>query len=713
MFDDDKPVKDFGFAGRSKTRGVIDKLGGQGEFRTGYALTPNGWVMLKTHGGLPRTYPTQLSTRPIEEEEIVPDYHIFQVTTRAEMDWPATPIATTATMSHWVSKDPRIDLEELSTTAKGDCEWFGASPHVVTWFGLNSSGRQASSLFYWRMTSLSRHKPLAHSSRRQIQREAVWVDGEKWFDLPLNRAPLCAAMAGELLRVIAVDQTAFGVTAAFAKDGTGGTNLAEISGSPLYLYEGTKDAMTMMRTVTFDLGTGTGYVFLQSLFFSPDGEKAAGIIGITGYGSSLDQRIVEVSFADGGIPVFKKSCRYAESYLRDDDDNWIYQLPTGLPADDGSYLRPFTTDGRPVVSANHQLFGPLYWLDKTKVAVAVEYRHSDGKLCVLNRRYIKRYGPDHVQLSDFELIPDEFEHLETGEIFDENISAFVEACIAVGNTPPAQPYSNIVAPNRTKPRGEADDPYWPYWGGGAFPGTSRTDGIVGYERQDYVWATKKKYTHYLDINREAEGIQYRLEDIDGNPLSGNYSSRSSDVYTMRFVTKETTYEGGITSSTVEHSMTGPFGTTTYTQTHVSVETEGSTETTLLDTMIVNRSESEDGYDIVAADLRKGVYVLDTPSGRQVVSGFPANNIANDLTLRLPPGFPEDEEEDMLLQILDLEKPYFGIEHMTLYKSGNHLVFSMQDVWSGGTSLAHWSPSSGISAISTGAPHEAPIYFRSA
>lgn len=705
MFDDDKPVKDFGFAGRSKTRGVLDKLGGQGEFRTGYALTPNGWVMLKTHGGLPRTYPTQLSTRPIEEEEIIPDYHIFQVTTRADMDWPATPIATTATMNYWASKDPRIDLEEVSTTAKGDCEWFGASPRVVTWFGLNSSGRQASSLFYWRMTTLSRHKPLAHSSRRQIQREAVWVDGEKWFDLPLNRAPLCAAMAGDLLRVIAIDQTAFATTAAFAKDGTGGTNLAEISGSVLYLYEGTKDAMTMMRTVTFDLGSGTGYIFLQSLFFSPDGEKAAGIIGITGYGSSLDQRIVEVSFSDGGIPVFKKSCRYSESGWIDEYENWRYTFPTGLPVDDGNYVRQFGKHG-----TSPGGFRPSYGVTKTKVAVAVEYRHSDGKLCVLNRKYVTATGPEYIQMSDFEglITPDEFEYLATGEIYDNNLEAHTEACIAAGITPTTA--GLIEAPNRPLPGNDLTGRY----GAGAYPGsTSTPPGVyVSFERQDYVWIIKRRREHFVYDWRIAKDIHYELEDIDGNSLSEKYSSRTSNVYSLRLEEQTVEYGHEIITEPQDLAAIGPNGTFPYTVTNVFIRS-GEDSFSSTSTTIIDKEETEDGHDIIAADLRKGIYVLKTPSGRQVVSGFPTHNSGNVIAAKLPPGFPEGEEEDMLLQITDLEKPYFGIEHMTLYKSGNHLVFSMQDVWSGGTSLAHWSPSAGISSISTGAPHEAPIYFRSA
>lgn len=50
-------VKDFANMGRTLARKTLDNLGGPDQFRTKIVQTPNGPVRVRTHGGLPRSYP--------------------------------------------------------------------------------------------------------------------------------------------------------------------------------------------------------------------------------------------------------------------------------------------------------------------------------------------------------------------------------------------------------------------------------------------------------------------------------------------------------------------------------------------------------------------------------------------------------------------------------------------------------------------------------
>lgn len=696
MFDDNPFVKDFGNVGKRDSGRVIEKLGDANGCRTGYSWTPDGWVRLQTHGGVPRTYPVTMNVK-MDDVPPIPDHYIFQMLPRVEIGWPSSPIATTAELLYQSSKDPAIVVEETETNAKGDCEWFGASPRVVTWFGLNSSGRQASSMFYWRMSTLSRHKPVAHSVRREIQREAVWVDGEKWFDLPLNRAPVCAAMCGDLLRVIAIDQTLAGTTTEFSNGGSSGTNLAEIISSPLYLYEGTQDAMTMMRTVTFDLGSHSGYMFLQSFFFSQDGEKAVGIIGIKTGAKTVEPRIIEVAFGSGAETVNKSAVQTLG--VESGELVWEITRPTGLPS--GGDVVIASASGDP--SGTTTPFNTIS-ASGIQYAVAAEYRHSDGKLVFLYRKEFSVYGDPITQEYASTLVKDfEYYRLDTGDICDSNHDSIVAAYAAKGQTAP-EDYGI-----RTGLPGYGDGTPS---GGGSY-GWSPTGG-TSYSRRDYVWGVKKQYSNSLSGSRALEDVHYVVKDVDGNELSDFFSKQKSLVHTRVCdtdsyngfpsdpfsVVPTTLYTGGTPNIAFGMDLV------TFTDTGWVNGAGSSGGMTLIDV-----DESADDFDILACDLRTDTYVVKTPSGRNVIRGFPSNKSGNwtpgilDWTTKTAP------EDVSSLTISDLDTPFFGIENMASYLGGGHIVFSSTDIWSGGTLLSHWSPSAGISAISTSGQYEAPIYFR--
>lgn len=56
-------VKDFAKIGRALSRKTLDNLGGPDQFRTKIVQTPNGPARVRTHGGLPRSYPMGSSGR--------------------------------------------------------------------------------------------------------------------------------------------------------------------------------------------------------------------------------------------------------------------------------------------------------------------------------------------------------------------------------------------------------------------------------------------------------------------------------------------------------------------------------------------------------------------------------------------------------------------------------------------------------------------------
>lgn len=697
MFDDKDPfVKDFGFAGRDRTRRALEKLGGADDFRSGYIWTPNGWVLMRTHGGLPRTYPVDL--KPVEEEEVIPDYHVFQVATLVDIAWPATPFATTWTGDHWLSNDPKIVLTEETVTARGNCEWFGYSTHVVTWFGLNSSGRQASTTFFHKRSGFSRYWSLPHALRATTQREAVWVDGEKWFDLPTNRAPMCAAMCGDLLRVIAVDTSSFaGAHARFAKDGTAGNNVAEETNGLLYLYEGTADSMIMMRTVTIDSGPYNLYTFLQSFFFSPDGEKAVGIVGIKeGMTVTVTPRIIEIVFSTGEKSINRIGVQTVGTEYGDLE--WEIKRPTGLP--DGGEVVVAKASGDPsgVSSPGNSISA-----SGIQYVVAAEYKHATGELVFLYRKEYNVFGDPITQDYASALVADfEYYSLTTGGICDAN-HASISAAYALKGWGPPDNYGVGYGPVP----GDGTPS-----GGGEY-GWSPTGGGL-YTRRDYVWGVKKRFHNYVGGSRSIKDIHYVRKDADGNDIGDFFSRQGAIRHTRAYNTS--LFDGFLSEPYEVVPTTGytggdpniPFDWNPIMFSNPTWQNgQGSSENTVL----IDRDEEDDGFDIVACDLRTDTYVVQTPTGRNVVRGFPTHKSGNWIPGVLSWTTKTDPEDGSIIEISDLVAPFFGIECLTAYNDGNHLVFSESDAWGGGTTLAHWSPSTGKTIISEGAPHEGAIYFR--
>lgn len=692
MFDDKPFVKDFGQAGKRDSGRLLDKLGGADGYKTGYTWTPNGWVRLQTHGGLPRTYEIK---KDKETPEKIPDYYIFQVATKYTISWPSTPIPTTWEANHWLSMDPKIVLSEVSVTSRGNCEWFGNSPKVVTWFGLNSSGRQASMMFYPKASGLTTYQPLPPETRKDTRREAVWVDGEKWFDLPDEYAPVCAAMNGELLRVVAINQDMCGTTTIYAKDGTAGNHVASVSTSPLYLYEGTQDAMTLMRTIDIDIPEGGvgSYIFVQSAFFDKAGEKFAGIIGFPKSGTYTQVNICEFSFSSGAMTLNKVASKDVNKHTTAVSESLVARPPTGLPVSSPGWL---------IKNSNEN-----GWSLGKEYPIAIEYRHSDGKLVALYRNEITGYW-DFAQ-DGYGMYSDndeyEFGFINVGDICDANLESMNAAYAAQGLSTPTPEYF-IVAPNTPLPIGTSlPTP------SGCYPGTTRSDGNTGYDRQEFIWWYSARKDFASLNTKELIDIHYELRDMDDSVISSGFKKRKylKHLYCDKYIVGQHT-RGPVTLEEKTVYRLNPTNGTTFPFVVTKVVPDSLSLAATYSVVggdIPDPVEyEEDEYDIVAADLRIGVYVIKTPSGRNVINGFPSRDTGN--WIDKEDSLPDEESEH---RYLDLVNPPFGIEALTTYKNSAHVVFSKVDSWNSSPVIAHWSPSTGTTDITTGSPHEAPIYFK--
>lgn len=259
--------------GRTLARKTLDNLGGSDQFRTKIVQTPNGKVRVRTHGGLPRSYPLDGVVQQDVPASLKRYFAFYTSMTATGADSPVVADACRF-------DKPVESKREGSFGMYGNCTWH--SPSItLTWHGIGRSDRHASSAS---MTAMDRRVGDKYHG-------IIWKDGKEFARLPglpalFGSRPcvVSAAMNGETLRAISIVEIPWD-TIAYC-----GENYDKIA--TLALYEKPAgEEIQLVRTVEFDAA------MLQSCWFNQSGTKAIGMMA-----SEVNQGVVfELDFSTGAI----------------------------------------------------------------------------------------------------------------------------------------------------------------------------------------------------------------------------------------------------------------------------------------------------------------------------------------------------------------------------------------------------------------------------
>lgn len=307
-------VKDFAKIGRTLGRKTLDNLGGPDQFRTKIVQTPNGPARVRTHGGLPRSYPMGAFGQQDAVPTPVKRYFAFY-----------TSMTMTAEGSPVVADACRFDKavlvkKEGSFGMYGNCTWHSASS-TLTWHGIGRSDRHASSA-----TQGSAGRRSGNTFHG-----IVWRDGKEIARLPSppglygdRPCIVSAAMNGETLRVIALAELPWDSLR------YGGEYYDKIS--TLALYEKSPESdVQLVRTVAFNAA------MLQSCWFNQSGTKALGMM--VAENDSQSGKVFELDFSTGAISMLADTSDRSSYY----STNYTTSTPT--PAETGVSGVRFASSG--------------------------------------------------------------------------------------------------------------------------------------------------------------------------------------------------------------------------------------------------------------------------------------------------------------------------------------------------------------------------------
>lgn len=664
------------------------------EFRKRYRKNPDGsTTMLRTRGGFPQFTTTdgKAPPAPIKRSLI----GIFQAYAISPIDFPSSAFNEEWTATHAVSRVVPLSIRDLPATAKGNCEWFGDGPHVVSWFGLNGFGRQANSLFNYKASGYTRYGFTAGSGRTGMQREYVWVDGKVAFSPNSPNAVLCAGMSGDTLRVVTYTRGLVEISTSHAKDGPVGTSTSWKFTSPLKLWEitgGTAYQVGEISPVTPE--SGLRYGFVQSFFFDPSGNYFAGIVGYyVGAGSPMNVFVEEWEFSSATKVLNTKFGDEIERHGVESEPTPEI-INTGLPVLSPAYTR--------------NNWSPGGYGSARRIPVAVEYHNGALRiLCKkiaegsIAREVISR-GTNENTVSHTE---EEYAFLNVSGIADANLAARNAAYAAAGKSPPAIPDYYIAVYNGDHLPGEKRSGV-----GTVFHGQYTIPKNIGanYGHPEFVWALKSTRYYQGYDNKYYKTESYEVLDRSGGVVSDGYV-RLSHVDMTRYLELWRIVSRSVdfvqTPRTISTSVDGT--AIVFEVTEVTIELgpwEYNDSPAPDDNTVDEYTEEPDADDILAVDLRHDLYVVKQGGSVSMRTGFPTKSGWE------PPFEQNLDDIEAAVVINELEKPLLGVSSLTTFHDGSHCVYAKTNPWDGGAiQLSYWN--SGAESPLFDSPHEAPIFYR--
>jgi len=692
------PTRKGPWIGRGNERQMMSESD-VGGIRKRYRTNPDGSVtMLKTRAGWPQFTTTEVKKTTTPP---TPAMVIFQAYPYATIPWPSSPFPLSWKGDHATSKLAALSLATTSETAKGNATWVGATK-VVSWFGLSSFGPNDTSLFSPKNTEVTRYNLIGMSSSREgIQPECVWVDGVAKFNVPSPYRVICAALVGDVLRVVLYNRTMITMSTAHAAGGSGGNNVAYRMTSPLLLQEiSNLGAGSVLSSATIDVipvGNYWPYSLIQNFRFNADGSRFAGLVGYYTGTVPMVPRVVEYEFSSRTKTV---DLRYGDEVER------FSNIPT-YPSD--PYYTSFVVDtGLPVLNPGYIKFtydpsGSGY---SEEIPLAVGYA-GGATLRTLVKKV--QYGAitreDDVVRDRFSSLAaypsenlstdNEYIKFDVEDLADANHAALNAARAAVGLGPAPVTAANYGPVNPTLFSGVPDN-------------NERESGAYIVDSKPiFLWACVAKRRYTISDHRAYTIERFELHDSSGEKVSGGYDRAVSVTTNKHRVIENATGTQAWTASAVfdvtteERSVSNNGQTATY---EVSVVSLSYAKTYLTNGVAPDPVvEEDDGVDnIVAADLRFGRYIREQSGVRSVATALPSRSYP--WSIPFDANLP-DVEKSLLFD--NLTKPVFGISAFAIHGSGGNAVFAQTDPWGGGNQLSYWGSGS---AVFSG-PFEAPIYFR--